>query len=127
MCRIRTCVSAADEIATRLIAQAPRLGPTYAYGSLAYACTFWPVHAKKDYGVIKAEGAPPILVVGTTGDPATPYQWAVNLSKELASGVLLTRKGEGHTGYSDSTCIQEKVDAYLIDLTTPAPNTICDP
>ena len=59
-------------------------------------------------------------MIGTTGDPATPYQWAVNLSKELASGVLLTRKGEGHTGYSDSTCIQQKVDTYLLTLTDTA-------
>jgi len=99
------------------------LVPRFAYSGLT--CAFWPVHPTKDPGEIRAEGAPPILVVGTTGDPATPYQWAVNLSKELASGVLLTRTGEGHTAYGDSPCIQTNVDQYLISLKVPAANTIC--
>ena len=82
---------------------APQFGEAFVYQSLN--CAFWPVRATKDPGVISADGAPPILVVGTTGDPATPYQWAVNLAKQLSSGVLLTREGEGHTAYGDSACI----------------------
>ena len=75
--------------------------------NMAMTCAFWPVQPTHDPGVIRADGAPPILVVGTTNDPATPYLWAQNLAKELASGVLLTRRGEGHTGYAFSTCIQQ--------------------
>jgi pimeloyl-ACP methyl ester carboxylesterase len=102
---------------------APRFGQAIAY--MAMTCAFWPVQPTHDPGVIRADGAPPILVVGTTNDPATPYLWAQNLAKELASGVLLTRRGEGHTGYAFSTCIQQHVDQYLVSLKTPEPGTIC--
>ena len=124
---VPTDPAAADELAPRLTREAPRLGAVFAYGTLGYACTFWPIHATKDRGAIRAEGAPPILVIGTSGDPATPFEWAQNLAGELASGVLLTRKGEGHTGYSDSPCVQGHVDDYLINLKVPPANTVCDP
>ena len=66
-------------------------------------CAFWPAKAASRYtGPFTAPGAPPILVVGTTGDPATPYVWAKALARELDSGVLLTRVGDGHTAYGDS-------------------------
>ena len=59
-------------------------------------------------------------MIGTTGDPATPYAWAVKLAADLASGVLLTRIGEGHTAYGGkSACIDAAVDAYLISLIVP--------
>ena len=71
-------------------------------------------------------GAPPIVVVGSTGDPATPYAWAVALSKQLESGVLVTRQGEGHTGYEFSACVKAAVDTYLVDLTVPKAGLTCD-
>ncbi len=67
-----------------------------------------------------AAGAPPILVVGTTGDPATPYQWAVELADFLDTGVLYTVEGEGHTAYGSIDCVADAVNAYLIDLELPA-------
>ena len=88
-------------------------------------CAYWPIPAQRTPEAVSAKGAPPIIVVGSTGDPATPYAWAVALSKELDSGVLITRKGEGHTGYEASTCVQRAVDAYLIDLTTPKKGLTC--
>jgi hypothetical protein len=73
-----------------------------------------------------AKGAAPILVVGTTNDPATPYAWAQSLSKLLSSGVLLTYKGEGHTAYGvANSCLNGAVDAYLLDGTVPADGTRC--
>jgi hypothetical protein len=72
-----------------------------------------------------ADGAPPILLVGGTNDPATPYQWAVNVHQQLANTVLLTRTGNGHVSYDKSTCAQAAEDAYLISLTMPAEGTIC--
>jgi len=72
-----------------------------------------------------AAGSKPILVVGNLHDPATPYAGAVNLAKSLGTGVLLTWDGEGHTSYGQSNCIDEKVNAYLINATVPAPNTTC--
>lgn len=69
-----------------------------------------------------AAGAPPILVIGTTGDPATPYEWAVELADFLDSGVLYSVEGEGHTAYGSIECVNDAVNAYLIDLAVPAPD-----
>ncbi len=66
-----------------------------------------------------AEGAPPILVIGNTGDPATPYQWSEQLASTLASGVLYTVEGEGHTAYGTFDCLEADVTAYLVDLVVP--------
>lgn len=70
-----------------------------------------------------AAGAAPILVVGTTNDPATPYSGAQAMSRQLDSGVLLTWDGEGHTAYPKTKCISAAVDAYLIRLTVPVDDT----
>ena len=65
---------------------------------------------------IRAAGAAPIVVVGTTRDPATPYEWAVALADQLESGVLVSRDGDGHTGYnSGNDCVDEALEDYLVD------------
>ncbi len=75
---------------------------------------------------IRGEGAAPILVLGTTRDPATPMKWAVALADELESGVLVRRDGDGHTAYnSGNACIDSIVEDYLIDGTVPADQTSC--
>ncbi|MBA3251972.1 MAG: alpha/beta fold hydrolase, partial [Geodermatophilaceae bacterium] len=61
-----------------------------------------------------AAGAPPILVIGTVNDPATPYSGAQAMAGELDSAVLLTWQGEGHTAYPKTPCITQAVDAYLL-------------
>ncbi|MEY4582180.1 MAG: hypothetical protein RL701_6883 [Pseudomonadota bacterium] len=107
----------------RFNAAAPTFGTATLTGQLV--CSHWPVHAPQA-PVPKAVGAAPILVVGTTGDPATPYAWAEALSKQLESGVLLTYEGEGHTAYSRSVpCIDDAVEAYLIAGTVPAAGKRC--
>lgn len=74
----------------------------------------------------RAAGAPPIVVVGTTRDPATPYQQAVALARELESGVLVSRDGDGHTGYnSGNECVDEAVEGYLVDGTVPEDGLSC--
>jgi hypothetical protein len=66
------------------------------------------------------------VVIGTTADPATPYQWAQALASELSSGVLLTHVGEGHTSLGQgSGCVDNVVATYLIDLTPPAKGSTC--
>lgn len=70
-----------------------------------------------------AVGAPPILVIGNTGDPATPYEWSVQLSESLESGVLYTVEAEGHTAYGTFDCVEADVTAYLVDLTVPTTTT----
>lgn len=88
------------------------------------ACTFWP--GKRDpYPAGPATGAPPILVVGTTGDPATPYENTAELAKMLGVGHVLTWEGEGHTAYPSTRCIVNAVNAYLIALTVPKEGLRC--
>ena len=66
------------------------------------------------------------MVVGTTRDPATPYAWAEALADQLDSGVLVTRDGDGHTGYnSGNDCVDEAVEAYLLDGTVPEDGLSC--
>jgi pimeloyl-ACP methyl ester carboxylesterase len=88
-------------------------------------CSVWPVPATGRPGPIAAAGAPPIVVVGSTGDPVTPYAWAEALAHQLDRGVLVTRTGFGHTGYSFSSCVRANVDHYLLTLHPPAPGLRC--
>ena len=72
-----------------------------------------------------AAGAPPIVVIGTTGDPATPYAWAEALAEDLDSGVLVTHEAESHTAYLTSSCVQRAVNEYLLGLTVPKAGLTC--
>jgi pimeloyl-ACP methyl ester carboxylesterase len=109
--------------AKRLEKVAPHFAGLIAYNDLA--CAFWPIPAERTPAPVTATGAPPIIVVGTTGDPATPYAWAEALADELDSGVLVTREGQGHTAYLVSSCVQRAVDAYLLGLTVPKTGLTC--
>ncbi len=105
-------------------AQSPTFGPYLAWGALA--CTDWPIAPVGQARAVHAEGAGPIVVVGTTRDPATPYAWAKSLAGELSSGRLLTYEGDGHTAYATgSSCIDDAVDTYLLSGTEPAEGTTC--
>jgi len=109
--------------AAELASVAPVFGPPMSWG---VGCEGWPFPPTRERGPIRAAGAAPILVVGTTNDPATPYQWAVNLSEELESGHLVTYHGEGHTAYNKSnSCVNDAVDSYFIDGTVPASDPQC--
>ncbi|MGH9066050.1 MAG: alpha/beta hydrolase, partial [Acidimicrobiales bacterium] len=103
--------------------KAPDFGELEAYAPLA--CAYWPVPPTGHPHPIAAKGAPPIVVVGTTADPATPYAWAQALARQLSSGVLVTHVGVGHTAYGDSACVRQAVDAYLIHLTVPKTGLVC--
>jgi len=72
-----------------------------------------------------ASGAAPILVIGTTGDPATPYQWSIEMAESLESGVLYSVDAAGHTAYTSVECVSDIVGAYLIDLTVPPEGGSC--
>jgi hypothetical protein len=115
---------------TQIASDAADLGRRYpllgeSMGWSALGCVDWPVKPVLQPQRLTAQGAAPILVVGSTGDPATPYEWAKALASQLASGRLLTRDGFGHTGYGDSDCINTDVDAYLVSGTLPAEGTVC--
>ncbi|PWC04860.1 alpha/beta hydrolase [Agromyces badenianii] len=117
-------VAAMREKAAAMAEAAPIIGPYFGYGDLA--CANWPYQGDAERAEIHAEGAAPILVIGTTGDPATPYEWAVALAEQLDSGVLVTYEGEGHTAYNKSnSCVNDIVESYLIDGTVPASDPKC--
>ncbi|MGN9783990.1 alpha/beta hydrolase [Nonomuraea sp. ZG12] len=99
----------------------------YFSDGLLSPCAFWPVKgAEGIVGRVRAKGAPPILVVGTTRDPATPYKDAEALAGQLSSGVLLGYDGDGHTAYGGpSTCVNGAVDRYLISRVPPKDRTLC--
>lgn len=88
-------------------------------------CAFWSVPAQRTPAPASGAGAPPIVVVGSTGDPATPYAWSQALASQLESGLLVTRKGDGHTAYFFSSCVRKAVDAYLLDLKPPKDGLTC--
>ena len=72
-----------------------------------------------------ADGAAPILVIGTTGDPATPYEWSVEMAELLSSGVLYTVEAEGHTAFLSVSCVDDVVTDYLVDLELPDRGSSC--
>ena len=103
---------------------APTVGRFFSYSETI--CAKWPVPAAAELADYTAQGAPPIVVVGTTNDPATPYRWAEQLADLLSTGVLLTYEGEGHTAYGSSNdCIADAVDTYLLGGDAPAAGTRC--
>ncbi len=112
-----------SSLADLLGASAPVFGPLLAWGEAS--CAVWPAPPTRTVGPVAADGTPPILVIGTTADPATPYQWAVNVAHELQHGVLLTRDGVDHVAYFYSPCVKGAVQTYLVSGVTPPPGTIC--
>ncbi|MEV8230118.1 alpha/beta hydrolase [Streptomyces sp. NPDC079167] len=104
----------------------PVFGPFLAWDTAGW-CAGWPVEGEHDTPEVSAPGAAPILVIGTTGDPATPYEGARRMADELGEGVgvMLTNKGEGHGSYGGSTCVTSLVDSYLLDGKVPADGRTC--
>lgn len=103
---------------------APLFGQFVVWGTLP--CGYWPVQDKQQPTALPANGSKPIVVVGTTRDPATPYKWAQGLASQFSSGVLLSLDGDGHTAYlQGNPCITSAVDRYLINGTPPKKGTMC--
>jgi pimeloyl-ACP methyl ester carboxylesterase len=119
----RPSVDEATATAQRILEQAPIFGGVTAYGALG--CLGWPT-AANPLPELTGVGAPTVLVVGTVGDPATPYEWSEQMAQALESAVLLTYEGDGHTAFlRGGPCIDDAVVAYLVDLTVPAEGTRC--
>ncbi|KQY77495.1 peptidase [Microbacterium sp. Root1433D1] len=116
---------AAEAAINAKIAQgAPTIAP---YWTGPDSCSVWPYPPTGTRGEIKAEGAGPILVIGTTNDPATPYEWSESLANQLEEGVLITRVGEGHTGYNKgNACVDDAVEAFLLDDVVPEDGLRCE-
>jgi len=109
----------ADELA----ALSPRFGGSIANELLP--CAFWPAPVHNVTGPVAAPDGPPVLVVGNTGDAATPYQQAVDVAKTLVHGRLLTFDATGHTALGRSQCVENAESAYFVDMTLPTDGTVC--
>ncbi len=110
--------------AEHLTKLAPTFGPYFAYGGLN--CRDWPFKPAGSPAPAKYSGQSPIVVIGTTGDPATPLPWAEAMRKQLGNASLVTWKGEGHTAYGRSNrCVSTAVDDYFLDGKLPADGTHC--
>jgi len=107
-------------------AASPLFGDLLAWGLIS--CVDWPVRGAVYHPDVHAPGAGPILVIGNTGDPATPYEGAKRMVDALGKGVgvELTYKGQGHGAYySKNRCVQNAVDRYLLDGKVPAAGAVC--
>lgn len=107
-----------------------RVSPVFGdyLGWALMGCSHWPVSGQWEDPDVSAPGATPIIVIGNTGDPATPYEGAKAMAEELGKGVGIevTYEGEGHGAYnSGSTCVQGAVDRYLLDGKVPPTGTVC--
>lgn len=112
-----------EEIEEAYLEVSPTWGAQMAGESL---CGDWPVEAQETIEDYSAAGSAPIVVIGTTRDPATPYEWSVELAEILDSGVLVTYDGDGHTAYTrGSSCIDAAVEDYLVDGVVPEDGLRC--
>lgn len=114
-----------QQLAEKTKAYAPRFGPSIAWSGST--CAEWPVAATGTPHAVTGAGSPPIIVIGTTRDPATPYVWAQGLAGQLQHGVLLTHVGDGHTAYRAGApaCIVNPVNTYLLTGQPPSNNARC--
>ncbi len=102
----------------------PVFGRVFAWGLTS--CRGFTPRSDQPVPTVHAKGAAPIVVIGTTRDPATPFQWAVAMAHQLDSGVLVRRDGDGHTGYqTGNPCVDNAVESYLVSGVVPADNTSC--
>lgn len=105
-------------------AAVPVMGEAMAWSNAP--CSTWFGHEPAATGPARTTTQAPIVVVGTTNDPATPYAWAVSLSRQLPTSTLVTFVGEGHTAYgNDSRCLQQALDSFLLTGVPPASGTRC--
>ncbi|MEV5545361.1 alpha/beta hydrolase [Streptomyces sp. NPDC052309] len=123
----RPTVEETKELLPRFEKISPVFGAFLGWDTAGW-CHDWPVAGQHETPEVSAPGAAPILVVGNTGDPATPYEGARRMADELGKdvGVMLTWKGEGHGAYgSGSDCVDSTVNAYLLDGTVPEDSKVC--
>ena len=116
-----TSIEEVDATVPAFVAAAPRLGANFGYG---YSCALWPVKPATKVDA-NGKGAGPIVVIGTTGDPATPLDSTRKMAAALEQGILLIVEANQHTGYGANECINTAVDSYLIKLTVPVSETTC--
>ncbi|GLW97841.1 alpha/beta hydrolase [Microtetraspora sp. NBRC 16547] len=119
----RPSIEEAERVAHDLKKESPIFAITVASSGI---CSVWPVPGEDTNRHIDASGANPIVVVGVTHDPATPFQWAPRLTEQLRSAVLVTLKGEGHGAYGQNNrCVDNAVNSYLLNGKVPPKGLVC--
>jgi len=111
------------QFSDQLAARSPRFGAAIANEVLP--CAFWPDPVTQQPHTVTAPGSPPIVVIGNTGDPATPYGQAEDVARHLQNGVLVTVDARGHTSGGNSACATSIVRRYLVDLSVPPADSLC--
>jgi hypothetical protein len=107
------------------ILTAPTLGEFWMSNGISQ-CAHWPYEAKIKPRAVKSTTKSKILIIGTTGDPATPYTNAIELDKQLRTARLLTYQGQGHTAYGrGNACVNKVVDRYLLTGKLPRKGRVC--
>jgi pimeloyl-ACP methyl ester carboxylesterase len=119
-----TGIEAWRDMAARVAELAPRLGEAAINEVLA--CAYWPTEPTAERRPVSPAGLAPALVIGTTGDAATPYDDAVTVATNLPGAALLTFESDGHTAYGGSPCVDGVVRRYLVDLELPEPGSVCE-
>lgn len=114
-------IAEVDSDIPKFAAAAKRLGENFGYG---YACALWPYRVAERV-TVTGNGAGPIVVIGTTGDAATPLASTRQAAKNLEQGVLVVVEADRHTGYGLNACVVDNVDAYLVELKVPDDETYC--
>ena len=108
----------------QILKASPTFGRLFAWGLTA--CGSWSVHSGKKPTALRATGSAPVMIVGTSRDPATPLSWAEGLAKQMDNAVLVKRDGDGHTGYkAGNSCVDDAVEAYLVSGTVPKATVSC--
>lgn len=121
--RAPSSIAEYKSLAIKMSKVAPVFGASEAWGTIA--CTYWPVKPTTSPAPIANRSKSEILVVGSTGDPATPYSGAVHVTKELRNAELLTRTGTGHTAYLFSSCVRNWTDTYFLTTQLPPKGSVC--
>jgi len=117
-------LSAYEGYAKEFAKTAPTWGATLAWGALP--CGIWPAKSTDRPHEVRAPGADPIVVIGTTRDPATIYEWSKRLADQLENASLITFDGDGHTAYRRSNaCVDSAVDAYFVQGRVPKDGLTC--
>ena len=128
-----TCLDRDEELTTADLAaradewaqEAPTFGRYLAWSEAA--CAQWPIAGQGEPRQVTAAEAGPIVIIGNTHDPATPLPWAQRLADSMADAHLIVWDADGHTAYGNgSQCVQDAVDAYLVDGTLPEPDLVCE-
>ncbi|UYQ64261.1 alpha/beta hydrolase [Streptomyces peucetius] len=123
--KARYTVDEAEAMVPEFRKASPVFGEYLAWGQAS--CTDWPVPGTWVHPDVSAPGAAPIVLVGNTGDPATPYKGTQAMARALGEGVAVTvtYEGEGHGSYSSSACVRKAVNTYLLDGRPPSDGTVC--